>query len=132
MSLLDKYEKKKRAKYKLTDEQKKDRDRKIDEESEKLETRFMIEEEEEEEKKEETEEEREIREKEENNMIEILRKYILDENKEAEYIRRKLNRTPELFQNVGTTFIFDKMKEIFNEKYENQRKIVVQRTNFLL
>jgi len=130
MSLLAKYEKKKRLKYKLTEKQKEERDKKIEEESV-----LLIEKKEEdnkEEEEEETEEEKELREREEGNIIEILKKYILEENREAEEIRRLLNKKTELFQNVKTTFIFDTMLSLFNTKLENDKKIAVQRTNFLI
>lgn len=130
MSLLAKYEKKKRLKYKLTEKQKEERDKKIEEQSV-----LLIEKKEEdnkEEEEEETEEQKELREIEEGNVIEILKKYILEENREAEEIRRLLNKKTELFQNVKTTFIFDTMLSLFNTKLENSRKIAVQRTNFLL
>ena len=73
--------------------------------------------------KEETEEEKELREKEERNITEILEKYILVENKEAEEIRRILNKKTELFQNLKMTFIFDKMAELYDKKSKSEYKV---------
>lgn len=128
MSLLDKYENKKRRKYNLTEEQKKTRDLKMNKDSEKLKVvvKEVVKEEEE------TKEHKELREKEEKEIRDLLKKCIMEDNKKAEEIRRDLNKKPELFQNLNKTFIFDTMKEIFEEKIKNQNKIEIQQVNFLL
>lgn len=133
MSLLDKYENKKRRKYNLTEEQKKTRDLKMNKDSEKL--KVVVKEvvkEEEVKEEEETKEHKELREKEEKEIRDLLKKCIMEDNKKAEEIRRDLNKKPELFQNLNKTFIFDTMKEIFEEKIKNQNKIEIQQVNFLL
>ena len=125
MSSLGDYEKlksKSRPRYKKTDKQKKDRDEIINNESKLLESK-QIKEEEVKNEKEETEEEKELREKEERNITEILEKYILVENKEAEEIRRILNKKTELFQNLKMTFIFDKMAELYDKKSKSEYKV---------
>tara|TARA_B100001989_G_C24443799_1_gene415388 strand:+ start:218 stop:619 length:402 start_codon:yes stop_codon:yes gene_type:complete len=133
MSSLEDYEKLKsklRPRYKKTDKQKNDRDKIINNESKLLESKKMKEENDEKEI-EETEEQKELREKEEKNITKILEKYILEENKEAEEIRRILNKKPELFQNLKMTFIFDKMTELYAKKSNIQYKVEPQ-MNFLI
>tara|TARA_B110000444_G_C18691094_1_gene524322 strand:- start:230 stop:637 length:408 start_codon:yes stop_codon:yes gene_type:complete len=131
---VKKYENMKRRRYVKSKKQRDARDKMIETESELLKSKLPVEEEEDIEE-EETEEEKELREKEEINITNLLTKYIIEENKGAEDIRRLLNRKPELFQHLKMTFILDKMKELNETKIKiliKNRLKTPDKMNFLL